>query len=264
MDVEKVLCCDKGGDANALATAALMNGGGVNGWMNNPFAYLIFMMFAERFNNGNWGRGADGAQGAAFQSQLDSLRNQISDNQNSQLLLDAVKGNTAAIGQLAQNLNCDFNALNSCCCELRNAVTQVAGQVGFSKEAVINAVNMGNCGLLQAVQNCCCQTQRQIAEFRADVQLQTCQQTGELRNGQRDLGAAIAQGFAQTAYETQRQTCDIINAGKDNTQRIIDTLNGHWRDELQQKYDRVSLELSQERQNRYLIEQLKTTTTATA
>lgn len=51
-----------------------------------------------------------------------------------------------------------------------------------------NAVNLGDCNVIQALQNCCCQTQRQIADFRADVQLQTCQQTGELRNGQRDLG----------------------------------------------------------------------------
>lgn len=261
MEIDKILCCDKGGGDNALATAAMMNGG-VNGWMNNPFAYLIFMMFAERFNGGF--RNGGNVQTAEIQAQLNSLRNQISDNQNSQLVLDGIRGNSAAVNQLAQNLNCDFNTLNACCCDVRNAVTQVAGQVGYSKEAVINAVNAGACNIIQAVQNCCCQTQRQMADFRADMQLQTCQQTAELRNGQRDLGVAIAQGFASTAYETQRQTCDIINAGKDNTQRIIDTLNTHWREELQQKYDRVSMELSQERQTNYLISQLKTTTTPTA
>lgn len=262
MDVDKIVCCDKG-NSNAAELMAAMNGG-ANNWMNNPFAYLIFMMFAERFNYNNRNGAAESVQTAEIQAQLNSLRNQISDNQNSQLVLDGIRGNAAAINQLAQNINCDFNTLNSCCCDVRNAVTQVAGQVGYSKEAVINAVNMGDCNVIQALQNCCCQTQRQMADFRADVQLQGCQRTAELRNGQRDLGAAIAQGFAQTAYETQRQTCDIINAGKDNTQRIIDTLNTHWREELQQKYDRVSMELSQERQTNYLISQLKTTTTPTA
>lgn len=48
----------------------------------------------------------------AIQAQIDSLRNQMADNQNSNLLMDAVHGNTAAITQLAGNLNCDFNALN--------------------------------------------------------------------------------------------------------------------------------------------------------
>ena len=63
------------------------------------------------------------------------------------------------------------------------------------------------------------------------------------------------------AYETQKQTCDLLNAGNANTQRIIDVLNGHWNDELQRKYADAQLELSQMRQNAYLISQLKTTAT---
>lgn len=102
------------------------------------------------------------------------------------------------------------------------AIQQVAGQVGFSAERVINAVNLGDCNIIQALQNCCCQTQRQIADFRADVQLQTCQQTSELRNGQRDLGFAITQGFSATAFQAQQDKCDILRAGQDNTQHIID------------------------------------------
>lgn len=49
--------------------------------------------------------------------------------------------------------------------------------------------------------------------------------------GQRDLGQAITQGFSQTAFQAQQDKCDIIRAGQDNTQRIIDTLNNHWKDE---------------------------------
>lgn len=46
MDVDKIVCCDKG-NSNAAELMAAMNGG-ANNWMNNPFAYLIFIMFAER------------------------------------------------------------------------------------------------------------------------------------------------------------------------------------------------------------------------
>lgn len=90
---------------------------------------------------------------------------------------------------------------------------------------------MGDCNVIQAIQNCCCQTQRQIADFRGDLFLQNCKDTAELRNGQRDLGQAITQGFSQTAFQAQQDKCDIIRAGQDNTQRIIDTLNNHWKDE---------------------------------
>ena len=53
--------------------------------MNNPFAYLIWMIFAMRMWNNQ-----DGNQGNAIQSQLDAMRSQIADNQNSSLVMDAI------------------------------------------------------------------------------------------------------------------------------------------------------------------------------
>lgn len=50
-----------------------------------------------------------------------------------------------------------------------------------------------------------------------------------LRNGQRDIGFAITQGFSATAFQAQQDKCDILRAGQNNTQRIIDTLNNHWK-----------------------------------
>ena len=205
------------------APMAAMMGGGMNNWMNNPFAYLMFLAL---FRNGGFGFGGDGAgtatQGIETQAQLNAIRTQLQDNQNADCIKSAIQGNGFALSQLAQTLNIDFNTLQKCCCDVQAAIQQVAGQVGFSAERVINAVNLGDCNIIQALQNCCCQTQRQIADFRADVQPQTCQQTSELRNGQRDLGFAITQGFSATAFQAQQDKCDILRAGQDNTQRIID------------------------------------------
>ena len=247
--------CNKQHQTDPMAMMAAMNGGMGNGMWNNPFIYLVWMMFAGRMFGNGWGNdfNGQGAQNVEMQNQLQAIRSQMQDNQNSNLIMDAVKGNNVAIGQLAQSLNCDFNALQGAICDVRGGIDRVSGQIGSSSERIINAVNMGDCNVIQALKDCCCATQRQIADFRADVQLQMCQQTGELRNGQRDLGVAIAQGFSQTAYETQRQTCDIINAGNANTQRIIDTLNNHWNDENQRKIQDLKFELSQERQNNLLL-----------
>lgn len=219
--VEKIYCCDRDSNDNALAAAIMANGnnrrddwGPVaammnNNWMNNPFAYIMFLaLFRNGFGNG-WGDGngaSPATQGIETQAQLNAIRTQLQDNQNADCIKSAIQGNSFALSQLAQTLNIDFNTLQKCCCDVQAAIQQVAGKVGFSAERVINAVNMGDCNIIQALQNCCCQTQRQIADFRADVQLQNCKDTGELRNGQRDLGSAITQGFAATSYETQRQT----------------------------------------------------------
>ena len=267
---EKIYCTDRGSDAMAylagmngqrgtdpMAMAAMMNG---NGMWNNPFVYLVWMMFAGRFFNGN---GWDG-NGGGCTAQLDSLRNQMADNQNSGLIMDAIKGNQTAIGQLASNLNCDFNQLQSAICCVKSAIEQVSGQVGFTAERVINAVNMGDCNIIQAIKDCCCTTQKSILEMGYQNQLQNCQQTHQIMGGINLLNTGLERGFANVAYEAQAQTCQLINAGNANTQRIIDTLNCHWNAELQQKYQDARLELSQQRQNAYLISQLKTTTTATA
>ena len=56
----------------------------------------------------------------------------------------------------------------------------------------------------------------------------------------------------------------LLRDNQRNTQHIIDTLNTHWNQDLQQKYNDARLELSQVRQNQYLISQLKPTTTTTA
>ena len=270
---EKIYCTDRcGSDAMAylagmngnkgcdpMAMAAMMNGGMGNGMWNNPFVYLVWMMFAGRFFNGN---GWDGQGGnPAIQAQLDSLRNQMSDNQNSGLIMDAIKGNATAIGQLAGNLNCDFNALQNAICCVKSAIEQVSGQVGYTSERVINAVNMGDCNIIQAIKDCCCTTQKSILEMGYQNQLQNCQQTNTIMGGINTVNTGLERGFSNVAYETQRQTCDIINAGNANTQRIIDTLNCHWTQELQQKYQDARMELSQQKQSAYLIEQLKATTT---
>lgn len=266
-ETEKIVCCDSG--SNALATAALMRGNNGdpaamaammnnNNWMNNPFAYMMFMAL---FRNWNGFGDGNGVQGAETQAQLNAIRTQLQDNQNSSLLMDAVKGNAFAMSQLAQTLGTDFSSLQRSCCDIQAAVQQVAGMTGFSAERVINAANLGDLNIITQLKDCCCQTQQAILNAGYENRLANAAQTYTLSSGQRDLGSALTQGFSATAYATQQQTCDILNAGKDNTQRIIDTLNVHWSQDLQQRYNDARLELSQLRQNATLIAALKDSST---
>ena len=250
-----------------MAMAAMMNGGMGSQWMNNPFAYIMFLaLFRNGF--GGWGNG-DGAsaQGIETQAQLNAIRTQLQDNQNSHLLMDAIKGNEFALSQLAQNLQVDFNTLQKCCCDVQSAIQQVAGQVGFSAERVINAVNMGDCNVIQAIKDCCCQTQQLVQRMGYENQIAQKDTISAMQKGFCDLGfgmqagfdrtnTGLERGFSQVGYETQKQTCDIITAGNANTQRIIDTLNNHWNDENQRKIQDLKFELSQERQNNLLLSRL--------
>lgn len=259
-------CCNNGNSINPALTAMMANGG-MNGMWNNPFVYLVWMMFAGRFfNNGNgWGDGNGGqaAQNIELQNQLAAIRSQLSDNQNSTLLMDAIKGNNVAIGQLASNLNCDFNTLNQSICCIKSAIDQVGGQVGFSAERVINAVNMGDCNVIQAIKDCCCTTQKSILEQGYQNQLQNCQQTNTIMTGINgvntgvergfsNLGNIVNQGFSQLGYQANTDKCDIINAINAAQQRTSDLLNGHWQSETERKLQDAKFEISQLKQTQFL------------
>lgn len=163
---------DKGNDALAyaamannrqsdpMAMAAMMNGG-MGGQWNNPFIYLVWMMFAQRMWGDGYGNGSK-LQDAEIQNQIQSLRSQMSDNHNSDLLMQAIKGNSDALTTLGANLNCDFNQLQTAVNSVRSGIDNVAGQVGFSAERVINAAEKGDASIIQALQTCCCTTQQSM------------------------------------------------------------------------------------------------------
>lgn len=218
--IEKIYCCDNNSN-NGWWPFMAGNAFGNNNWNDNPILWLFFLMFAQR--NG-WDMNGNNPQVMA-------LQNQMQDNQNANLIMDGLKGNATALATLSQNLNCDFRTLEACCCDVKQQLATIGGQIGFSAERVINAVQMGNCNVIQAIQNCCCQTQKAILEMGYQNQLAICGQTRELRDGQRDLGVAITQGFSQVGFQAQQDKCEIIRAGEVNTQRIIDTMQAHWADE---------------------------------
>lgn len=246
--IEKIYCSDRGDD-NALTAAILSNNrrdDGYNNWMNNPFAYLMFLAFTRNgFGNDN------------NQSQLDAIRTQLQDNQNSSLIMDAIKGNDFALSQLSQNLNVDFNTLQKCCCDVQAAIREVGGKVGFSAERVINAVNMGDCNVIQALKDCCCATQKLILEQGYQNQLAQKDQMFATQAGFDRTNTGIERGFSATAFQAQQDKCDIIRAGQDNTQRIIDTLNTHWKDEQAREIQDLKAQISQLKQTDAIIARLR-------
>ena len=248
-------------DNDGLAAAAMMNGG-MNSWMNNPFVYLVWMMFANRM----WGNDGGKVQDAEIQAKLNVLSNQMSDNHNSDLLMSAIQGNNNDLKTLGANLNCDFNQLQSSVCAVRSAIDQVSGQVGYSAERVISAANLGNLNIIQQLKDCCCQTQQNIIRMGYENQLGQKDIENAMQRGFDFNNRSVERGFSAIGYQMSQDKCDIIRANQDNTQRIVDVLNTHWQRDLQQRYNDARLELSQQRQNATLIAALKstgTTTTAT-
>lgn len=254
MDAEKIICCDRGCDYNPMAYA-FMNGR--NNAFGDNFAELFVLLLASRMFGGfggfgEYGFNGQGQQNIEVQNQLQAIRTQLQDSQTLNCLQRAVDGNAADIRQLANTVGCNFNTMMQCCCDLKQALATIGGQIGYSKEAVINAVNSGDSQVIQAIKDCCCGTQKEILKMGYEQQLATCHQTNELRSGQRDLGVAITEGLSKVGYQQAADKCDIIRAGQDNAQRIIDTLNSHWKDEQTAQIQDLKFQLSQERQTRMI------------
>lgn len=269
--IEKVYCTGDGGNDNLAAALlargrdndpatmlAAMNGGMGGGW-NNPFAYMM-MLGMFRFMYGDGWNGQNGnVQRSEIQSQIDSLRNQMADNHNSDLLMGAIQGNNQDLKTLAANLNCDFNALQSSVCGIQAAIQDVGGKVGFSAERVINAANLGNLNIIQQLKDCCCTTQQNINRMGYENQLGQKDIINAMQQGFCYTNTGLERGFSNLGNLIQSVVCDLKTSGKENTQRIVDVLNNHWEQDL-----RIQLEDSKRReQTGFIIQQLKTTTTTT-
>ena len=240
-------------DGNPLAMAAMLRDRDDADMWNNPFAYMMMMGMMRYMYGADWNNRDNGAdvQRAEIQSQIESLRNQMADNQNSNLLMGAIQGNGNDLKMLASNLNCDFNALQNSICGIQAGIQQLGGQVGFSAERVINAISQGDLQMTIALKDCCCQTQQNIIKMGYDNQL-----------GQKDIVNQMQQGFSYTntgieraasnlGFQMQQDKCDIIRAGENNTQRIIDTLTGHWSQEQANEIQDLKFKNSQLQQNIY-------------
>lgn len=239
---------------NPLEAAALMNGG-MGGQWNNPFIYLVWMMFARRM----WGNDENKVQDAEIQGQLNAIRTQMADNQNSNLVMDAIKGNAAAINQLASNLNCDFNTLNSAICDVRGGIDKLSGQVGFSSERVINSIVTGNLQMIQALKDCCCQTQQNIIKMGYDNQLGQKDIVNQMQQGFSYTNTGLERGFSNIGNLIQSVACDLKTNANCNTQRIIDTLNANRYADLQERLE----DAKRREQTTSIVAQLKTTTPTT-
>ena len=233
---------------NDLATLALLgsNGGGFggNGMWNNPFMYLVWMYMMRWMNgNGDFGNGDNcyKALEASTQRQIQTLADQMQDNHTSDILMAAIQGNNSAIQEAATRLGCDINAIASAIQGVRSDIASVGSQLGFSSERIINAVNQGNCGVIQALKDCCCETQKSILTSNYENRIALDHAAGSLKDSVNFVGLQVEKGFSNTNYETQAQTCALQNtirdAGTANTNAIIAKLDAMQNQNLLDKID---------------------------
>jgi len=212
------------GDNLSYADFAAMQGnGGMNGMWNNPFMYLIWLAW---FNGGNGfgfggnraGVAAGDVQAANNAAAIQNLSDMIQDNHNSDLTMQAIGGNTAAISQLA-------------------------GMLNVSTDKIAAAINV----MSSQMQQNCCDIKSAILSQGYQNQLSTCQQTNTILQQSQAITNTIQNGFTSIGHQIQMMGCDIEKNDLANTQKILDTLNGHWSQEQQGIINSLQSQLSEQR-----------------
>lgn len=226
------LCNQRGLDPNMVMAMMSRNGNGF-GDGNGAWIWVIFLFFLMGWGGNGWG----GFGSRNGQAEGNFLAGQLANDTGRELLQQAIAGNANAIAQLAATLNCDINAVQNTLNQLQQAICNVGNQVGMSSQQIINAVQAGNCNIASQLASCCCDLRQQIADFRGNIALQMCQQTGQITNSIDFVNRSVERGFSAEAYERQAQTCrleNVINAGFEQIKQREDAREiQNLRDQLQ-------------------------------
>lgn len=217
---EKILTIPTNQGLDAASLMAMQQ----NQMFNNPWAYLILLSifqnggFGNRFGNGV-GMSPSGAVVATdIDAKLNALSNQISQNQSTDSILSAIQGNAFAQSQLAQNLNVDFNTVQSGIGGLNMAIAQVGAQTGLGIMGVQQAISNGNLNIIQNLKDCCCGIKTEVLQQGFNSQLQTVEQTNTLNSN------ITSQGFENRIANLQQTNTlgsQITNQGYENQIRTI-------------------------------------------
>ena len=204
------------------------NGNGFNSIADLFGLAIIASMFGWGNGGLGGGFGFGGNSGAGF------LSNQLNNDSGRELLMNAItnqgEASRTAIQTLSTMLGQDFNLVNAGIQSAQNTLNQIANQQGMSTLQLINAVQSGDAAITSTLQNCCCQTQKQIMEQGYQSQIATLNQTNQLgsqadRNTNSLLNAINAQTVAMNDQFCQARERDM-QAKIDTQADIITQLRG--------------------------------------
>lgn len=232
LENDRIIVQDRGFDAGLAALmqnanrnnfdpAAMMAMMNNNGFGNGGWWWIFILLLFGWGGNGMWGRGFNGLNQMETNSDFARLMAFGNQNNNTDLLMQAINGNKDAINTLATNINCDSKSVSNALCAIQGAIDKVSSNVGFSSERIISAVQSGDNSIIKEICDCCCTTQRSIDSVNLNItkmgyenQLANCNQTNTLQNtittGFNNLMADNATKFGIIGDKIDAQT-QIIN-----------------------------------------------------
>lgn len=218
------------GNATVPAWMAMNNGwgNGLNGgWGTGILGFLLGALFN---GNGFGGFGGFGGNGAA----AGYLGNQINNDNNTDLILQAINSNgeasRSAVQNLATTLGQDFNTVSGAIQTIQGVLNSMAIQNATTPLQIINSIQNGDCALASQLSQCCCENRLLTTTQGYEAQIRTLEQTNTLGSqADRNANDIIRAINAQTV-EMDNQFCAArerdMQAKIDTQADIITQLRG--------------------------------------
>lgn len=219
MAEEKTYVFD-GASRNDIPLAYALNGNGgfgngFGGWGGGILGFLLGALFG-----GGWG-GFGGFGGGNFGG-AGYLGNQINNDNNTDIIMQAINGTDSDVRLLATTLNADVNEVRSAISTMQLAIQSVGSQVGMSGLQIQNAILSGDAGIQSKIAECCCENRLLTTQQGYEAQLRTVEQTNTL------------------GTQAERNTNSIINAINAQTIAMNDQFCALKERELQDKIDSLT------------------------
>ena len=172
---------------------------GLGGWGGGILGFILGILLGNGgfFGNGGWGGNNGG------------LGNLINNDNNTDLVMNAINGTDADVRLLATTLNADVNQVTDAIHQVQGAIQTVGAQNGMGFLQVTNAIQAGNASLSRQLCECCCENRLLTTQQGYESRIQTIEQTNQL-GAQADRNArSITDAIAAQTTAMTKEFCDI-------------------------------------------------------
>lgn len=174
---------------------------GLGGWGGGLIGFILGILLG---NGGLFGNGFGGFGGNAA-----GLANFMNNDNNTDLVMNAINGTDADVRQLATTLNADFNDVRSAINTVQSAIQQVGAQNGMGFLQVTNALQSGNAQLSRQLCECCCENRLLTTQQGYEGRIQTIEQTNVLGSQADRNTRSITDAIAAQSTLITKEFCDL-------------------------------------------------------
>lgn len=177
------------------------NGGyGLGGWGGGILGFLLGALVTGGFGGfGGWGGNGFGG----------GVGNMINNDNNTDLIMQAINGTDSDVRLLASTLNADVNEVRSAISTLQLGIANVGSQVGLSGLQVQNAILSGDSSIIAKLQECCCENRLLTTEQGYQAQIRTIEQTNQLASQADRNTASLTAAINSFHDDMTREFCEV-------------------------------------------------------